>query len=388
MNLLPSENLLSPDVLRLLASDLAGRYSLPMRQVVHDSPVDNAYRGTKYADKIEESGEELAKKLFTASFASLKPLSGHIAAELALLSCCSKGDTILVIHARHGGYDGYMPDYIPKMLDLHLKVEFLPFEESRWDLDYERTVDEILEKRPRLVILGASFILFPYNLRWLRGACDDVGAILAYDGSHVLGLIAGGEFQDPLKEGADVLFGSTHKSFFGPQGGIFLTNREVVASRYQEWLFWKTLDNTHLNRIAALTQALLEMQRYGRRYARQIVRNAQSLGRALDDLGFPLKFEELGFTRSHQLLIDEHRLHSSFGLGYNDLAIRLESNNIVIDAVGRLGAAEITRAGGKESDMETIARLLLEAARGRKVKERVTRLRKSLKLSYWRKHPS
>ncbi len=137
-------------------------------------------------------------------------------------------------------------------------------------------------------MLGQSFFLFPYPLREIAEAAHAVDALVFYDASHVLGLIAGGEFQDPLREGADVLFGSTHKSFPGPQGGLLVTDREDLFAQIDPALVWRVFDNAHWNRIAALAQTLLELERCGRGVRRTaVVANAQALGRALTDRGAP-----------------------------------------------------------------------------------------------------
>ncbi len=123
--------------------------------------------------------------------------------------------------------------------------------------------------------------------------------VLVFDGSHVLGLIAGNHFQDPLREGAQVLLGSTHKSFFGPQGGIILADKEhdeVMKAK----IYPRFVDNAHWNRIATLTLTLAETREFGREYAEQVIRNAKALGKSLHDYDFPVKCSHLGFTQSHQ----------------------------------------------------------------------------------------
>ncbi|OGS47442.1 MAG: hypothetical protein A3K66_06080 [Euryarchaeota archaeon RBG_16_67_27] len=378
INIQPSENVMSEQARNLLASDLAHRYTLPGIDV--SGVVGNAYRGTRYTDRVEALGERLAREVFTAAHASLKPLSGHLAGFLLLTSCTRRGDRILVVGAKHGGYDGYMPGYLPEHLGL--QVDFLPFDEAAWNVDAKAAADRILETRPRLVLVGASFILFPYNLRWLRGACDDVGALLGYDASHVLGLIAGGEFQKPMIEGVDVLSASTHKSFPGPQGGIFLANRTDVFERAMSNLTWHLQDNAHWNRIAATAQVLQEMRAFGSAYARQVIANGKVLGGQLDRWGFPVKFASLGYTGSHQLHVDLGKVREAFGLTPHAYADVLERNNLIVDAVGRIGTNEITRMGAQEEDMQALAGLIVRALRGEDVRKEVADLRAGLRLSY------
>jgi glycine hydroxymethyltransferase len=187
-----------------------------------------------------------------------------------------------------------------------------------------------------------------------------------------MGLIAGGEFQDPLREGAHALFGSTHKSFFGPQGGIILADKEhgeVMKNR----IYPGFVDNAHWNRIAALSLALAEMKQYGKAYARQIVQNSQTLAKALDDYGFPVICKHLGFTRSHQVILD----YGDEKKGRRN-AEKLQSANIIADCVIRIGTCEITRRGMKQKEMQKIAELLkrtlVDNEEPTKIKKDVARL--------------
>jgi len=380
INLIPSENVTSEQVRSILASDLGDRYTLPWGKDWHGYVIENSYRGTRYLDEVEALGERLARDVFRAKHATLKPLSGHLAGMMLLSAVCSRGDRILVLDSRVGGYDGYMPEYMPRMLGL--EVEFLPFDESEWTVDARAAADRIAATKPRLVLIGGSFIVFPHNLRALRKACDEAGAVLAYDGSHVLGLIAGGQFQDPLREGADVLLGSTHKSFFGPQGGLVVTDRDDLFAQMVENFTWRVADNAHWHRIAATAQALLETKAFGKDYARQVVRNAQALGRELEKRDLPVKFAHRGYTKSHQVHLLEAGLMKRWGIDPNEFSVRLERGDIIVDSVARIGANEVTRMGAKESHMEGIADLIARAARGDDVREGVSALRKGLFLSY------
>ncbi len=380
LNLQPSENVMSEAARSLLASDFAHRYTLPARYARGLGDARNAYRGTRFTDEMEALAEELAREVFGVPHASLKPLSGHLAGFLMLQACTRRGDRILVVSAEHGGYDGYMPGFLPDYLDL--KVDFLPFDAKTWNVDPKKAGDAVLDTRPKLVLVGASFILFPYNLRWLRGACDDVNAVLAYDASHVLGLIAGGEFQRPFLEGVDILTASTHKSFPGPQGGMLLSNRADLFERAMDTILWRTQDNAHWNRIAATAQVLLETKALGTAYARQVVANSQALGTQLDKWGLPVKFKALGFSRSHQLLVDANALKEDWHLAPWEFADRLEKNNVIVDAVGRIGTNEITRMGATEDHMQTLAGLIARAARGEDIRKDVAELRSQLHLSF------
>jgi len=373
INLMPSENQTSPQARALLSADFVNRYTLPINAEYAGDYMENSYRGTKITTDVELKAEEVAKEVFKSKYACVQPLSGHIAAMIAIVSTTKRGDSMCAISEQFGGYDGYGPKYIPDILGL--KSSTLPFDEDAWNLDSEAAAEQILKEKPRLVILGASLILFPYDIGPVRDACDKAGSTLIYDGSHVMGLIAGGEFQKPLKQGADILYGSTHKSFPGPQGGIMLTDSKEMHDSIRKNLTWRVVDNVHWNRVASLGQVLLEMRRFGPAYAMQIVKNSKRLGKELKERGIPVMFEELGFSESHQLLMDRKELRAIYGLSINDFAVRLEKSNLIIDAVGRLGTCELTRMGMKEKHLADLADLFVEAAKGKIVKKQVKALR-------------
>ena len=380
INLLPSENMTSPQARALLSSDFVNRYTLPVNAEYAGEFMENSYRGAKITTNMELKAEEVTKEVFKAKYACVQPLSGHIAAMITIVSTTSRGDTMCAISPENGGYDGYAAAYIPDILGL--KSCPLPFDKGTYNLDAEAAASQIRKEKPRLVILGTSLILFPYDMAPVRDACDDAGSTLVYDGSHVLGLIAGGEFQQPLKEGAEILYGSTHKSFFGPQGGLIVTNSRDRDASIRRNLTWRLVDNIHWNRVSSLGQAMLEMKKFGPAYAKQVVRNSQRFGKELKDRGFPIKFENLGFSMSHQLLMDAKEVKAIYGLGINDFSIRMERSNLIIDSIGRLGTAEITRLGFKEKDLPALAELFIEAAKGRDVKKQVKRLRDRFDMAY------
>jgi glycine hydroxymethyltransferase len=378
INLIPSENVASPEVRNILASDLASRYSLPINQEVHGIMVENAYRGTTVSQELVDESTKLARGVFRAKHAFLDPLSGHIASMLMLASACKKGELILCMDSADGGYDGYCQPYIPDILGL--KAKYLPYDSKNGTIDGDKAAAMVRRMKPSLVVLGASFLPFPHPVEEIAEACRGVGARLGYDAAHVLGILP--SFQDPLNEGADIVVGNTHKTFWGPQGGIVLTNDSELAEAVTKNLTWRILDNTHLNRIAATGQALLEWKKHGRRYAAQVVNNSKALGRELDALGYPLRYGHLGFTASHQLIIDQKRYTKFSGTDVNTAAKRLEKCDVVTDAVGRIGVQEVTRMSLAEKDMGELAGLIADGCRGEDVKKRAARLRERMKLGY------
>ncbi len=362
INLIPSENVMSHAVRSLLSSELGHRYTSR----------DKFYMGTRLIDEIEQLGEELAKEVFKADAADLRPLSGHIADMIYLGSFANPSDTILCVSPTDGGYPGIWEEGVSKYLKL--RTIGFPFSKETMNIKVDEAADLILKEKPSIVIFGASLILFPQPVKELARVAHEVDAHVGYDGSHVLGLIAGGEFQNPFQEGTSVLLGSTHKTLFGPQGGMILADKEH-GETIEKRIFPAFVDNAHWNRIAALSLALAELKEYGREYARQIIRNAQILAGALAEYGFPVACPGLGYTKSHQVFLD-------YG-GYKEgrvIAKRMEGANIIADCGVRLGVCETTRRGMKAGEMEKIAefikRLIVDKEDSSRVKEDVLRLAK------------
>ncbi|MEM3458143.1 MAG: hypothetical protein QXN36_06950 [Candidatus Bathyarchaeia archaeon] len=353
LNLIPSENVMSPAVRELLSSELGHRYTAR----------DRFYMGTRYIDEIEQYGEEIAKKVFRADTADLRPLSGHIADLIFLANFTKRGDTLMCISPENGGYPGMWNDALAGLLNL--KTVPFPFSKADMNIQVESAKETIKRVKPRVVIFGASLITFPHPVKDLAKVAQENDACIGFDGSHVLGLIAGGQFQDPLREGAYALFGSTHKSFFGPQGGIILADKEhgeiLKAKVYPGFV-----DNAHWNRIAALTLALMEMEKFGKAYATQVVHNSQVLAKALLDYGFPVICSHLGFTKSHQTILD----YGSYEQG-RAIAERLQLANIITDCVIRIGTCEVTRRGMKEQEMLRIAELIKRTIMDKEQPERI-----------------
>ena len=337
INLIPSENVMSPAVRALLSTELGHRYTAP----------DRFYMGTRFIDEIEQYGAKLAKDVFNSETADLRPLSGHVA-NLIILACFTQpNDKVVCVSPVNGGYPGISKHGISHFF--RLKMLYFPFSKADMNIKADEAEDFILREKPRVIVFGASRFLFPHPVRQLARAAHEVEALVGFDGSHVLGLIAGREFQDPLREGAAVLFGSTHKSFFGPQGGIILADKEH-GEFIQKRIHPSFVDNAHWNRIAALSLALAEMKKFGRAYARQVTQNAQVLAKVLAEKGFPVACSHLGYTRSHQVFMD-------FG-GYKKrrtVAKKLEKANIIADCGVRLGVCEATRRGMRKEEMNRIA---------------------------------
>ena len=236
INMIPSENVMSRTARMALSSDLGHRYHHGF-----------FYGGQKYIQEIISKTRDLLSKLFRAEYVFIEPLSGNIALLTVILAFTRENDGIATLSFENGGY----PFNYQR---LHRRAIYLPFNEEEGTIDIEASKDIIYRERPKLIILGASFILFPHPVKEIAEIAEDVGALTIYDGSHVLGLIAGNSFQDPLREGADILLGSTHKTFPGPQGGIIITNNDEIYETLKNFLGFPPVmvDNPHINRIAAL----------------------------------------------------------------------------------------------------------------------------------------
>jgi len=360
LNLIPSENVMSPAVRGLLSSDLAHRYTSRGR----------FYMGTRFIDNIEQYGEEIAKDVFGAETADLRPLSGHIADLIFIASFAKPNDVLMCISPEDGGYPGMWKDGLAGLFNL--KAVPFPFSKHDMNIKVEEAKEAITRVKPKIVIFGASLITFPHPVRELTEVAHENGACIGFDGSHVMGFIAGQHFQDPLREGSSTLFGSTHKTLFGPQGGIILADKEhgetIKAKIYPTFV-----DNAHWNRIAALTLALAETKNFGKAYAEQVMRNAKTLAAALYECGFPVTCQHLDFTQSHQVLLD----YGGFEQG-RVIAEKLQHANIIVDCGVRIGTCEVTRRGMKEGEMlkiaELIKRTVIDKEQPENVKKEVAKL--------------
>ncbi len=348
INLIPSENFIFPEVREILSSDLAGRYE------------SEWYGGSRYAREICQRVEEKARNLFGAKYAIITPLSGNICDLAAIFSFTKAGDTIAGIPKENGGYPfGYEK----------FERKFYPLPMNGYVVDGGKI--EEMEKKIPLTLIASSITLFPHPVEKIK---EVMGKYVVYDASHILGLIAGGSFQQPLKEGADVMIGSTHKSFPGPQGGIVLTNSRDIAEMMGKYLLFDyeegigLVDNPHVNRIASLGAAMEEMMRNGKEYASRVVKNARYLAKMLHENGLRIKFEESGFTKTHQILLDMEREEAE--KFYRDL----EKNGIFIDCIGRIGVAEVSHIGMGKEEMEKIAHLMVDVYRGKDVRDKVKKL--------------
>ncbi|KPV46065.1 serine hydroxymethyltransferase, partial [Kouleothrix aurantiaca] len=169
-----------------------------------------------------------------------------------------------------------------------LNIHDVPYDAARMTSDLAALREEALRLRPKLIIIAGSMCLFPYPVAEVRAIADAVGAYLMYDAAHMSGLIAGGEFQQPLAEGAHLMTSSTYKSFGGPPSGIILTDDAELAQRLDAIAYPGLTANFDLAKTAALVVAMLDLREFGRAYAQMCIANARALAAVLADAGCPV----------------------------------------------------------------------------------------------------
>lgn len=386
VNLIASENVTSPAVREALICDFQHRYA-------EGWPGERVYAGCVYIDQVELLAIDLAKQIFRAEHANVQPVSG-LAANLAMYTALTEpGDTMMCLAIPCGGHISMGKKKFGGTAGaVHgLEVEYFPFDEKKMNIDVDAAIKKVREVKPKLLLFGGSVFLFPHPVGEFIEVAEEIGAHIAYDAAHVIGLIGGGQFQDPLREGAEVVTCSTHKTLPGPQHGMILCKKELAES-IDKAVFPGLVSNHHLHAVAALAIALAEMLEFGEEYAAQIIKNARALGQALYERGFAVLCPDLGFTASHTLVVDI----TKYGDG-GTLEQRLEKANIVLNrnllpwdiregrhyknpGGIRLGTSEVTRLGMKEGEMgeiaEFIKRVVIDGERPEVVAQDVAEFRK------------
>jgi len=388
--LVASENVASRTVREVLSSDLGHRYA-------EGWPGERVYAGCKFIDQIELEAISLAKTLFKAEFADVRPVSGACA-NLAVYSTLSDpGDTMMALSIPNGGHISTGKKEFSGTAGLvhGLDIEYFAFDKENMNIDVDQTKKKMKAiqsagKKLKIVMFGGSLFLFPHPVKELAETILEVGATPCYDAAHVAGLIAGGKFQDPLGEGVHVMSFSTHKTLFGPQGGTVVSKAQY-SEALKKSVFPGTSSNHHLHNVAAKAITFAEFLRFGNSYAKAVTSNARALAEALAEEGVSVLGESHGYTSSHQVAVDITR----YGDG-GQVEKKLEAMNIIVNRqllpgdlqAGRhytnpggirLGVSELTRLGMGRSEMKEVARVLqmaLSTDRVEDVKKRVRGLRR------------
>ena len=378
--LIASENLVSKAAMDMFSTDLHNRYAEGL-------PGSRYYEGNEDYDPIETHTEDLAKRLFSAQFADVRPISGTAANISALFSLASPGDNFMAPELAAGAHISTQRFGAAGLRGLNTIT--YPSIPETMSIDTDLAVKAILTEKPRICYIGQSVYLFPNDLKPIVEAANEVGANTMYDGAHVLGLIAGKQFQDPLKDGMDIITASTHKTFPGPQHGVILGNHDVqlpngksLHKTIRSRVFPGVHSNHHLHKVAAFGVSLAEALEYQEEYAQHIIANAKALAEGLWNRGMKVYAAEQGFTESHTVLVDVTERG-----GGADVSKRAESQGLVMNknmlpgdtsAVNpsgiRLGTPEMTRLGMNTETMDEVAELIHLASLGGKeseVRERV-----------------
>lgn len=373
LHLTANENILSETARLFLSSKIADRYYMGGGK---DGVVDNkpfTALGLQGVEDLVNDAERALKKMLGAQVVNINCLSGVHAMMCAILSTTEPGDLIMTVHHDHGGH------FATKgIIDrVGRKHAFVPYEMESLSFDVEKMATVYKETGAKALYLDVSYYIGPHNLKEIRAALGK-DAIIIYDASHTVGLMMGGQFQDPFADGADVICANTHKTLPGPHKGLIAFKDKKFAEKANAIINGCLYSTTQTGQLIALAITILEMEEFGREYAYQIVANSQALAESLSKLGYNVRRDKFGnFSTNHQV----HLLTEKIG-SYFQLYKKLYANRITVnfdDMLGkgvfiRLGTQEITRRGMREKEMDVIANLIDLSFKGKNVVKVVDKL--------------
>lgn len=410
LNLIPSEMTPSPAVRLLSVMDPAFRYAEHKEvRAFYDAQIFY-YQGTDFIEAVERMIEDELRAYLGCTQVETRAVSGQMANTVvysSLMDYANLADRsaeprrlrqVLNHPILRGGHLSAQPmgalrDFVARdpRTERPAVVPFPAMADNPYRTDVAACREIIARHRPELIIFGKSMVLHPEPVGEIRAMVKELGldAVLMYDMAHVLGLV-GPHFQEPFKEGADVVTASTHKTFFGTQRGLIAMNSRPEDARWPLWeavrrrTFPGSVSNHHLGTLLGLLMAAYEMSHFRDEYQKQVLANARALARALKHGGMAVAGDPaLGYTQTHQVIVE---------VGYAkgpEAARRLEESNVIVNfqacpheegftAAGalRLGVAEMTRFGMREADFEPVAELMADVVlRGRSVKDEVRAFR-------------
>lgn len=410
VNLIPSENTPSRAVRLLSGSDPACRYAEHKKILAFYEKEVFYYQGTKFIDQVERMLAEEMRAYFGCTEVETRTLSGqmsNMAVFSALMDWKNRFDRkneakrlgyVMNNHIIKGGHLSAQPmgalhDYIAidPVTEKPAVVNFPVCRDNPYKMDVEETKKLLDRYRPELIIFGKSMVLHKEPVAQIRQFVDEqkIPTTIMYDMAHVLGLI-GDHFQNPFQEGAEIVTGSTHKTFFGPQRGVIGVNYKEEDLKYGLWktiesrTFPGSVSNHHLGTQLGMLMAAYEMNQFRDAYQSAIIRNAKSFARSLKSYGLDVVGDPaIDYTETHQVIV-------SVGYGEGaEIAERLEQNNVIVNyqatpdeegftASGalRMGVSEMTRFGFEEKDFDQLASLMADCIlRGREIKADVEQLR-------------
>ncbi|QWQ31282.1 serine hydroxymethyltransferase [Candidatus Minimicrobia vallesae] len=392
LELIPSENYVSSDVLQALGSVFTNKYS-------EGYPGRRYYGGQENTDQVEQLAIDRAKKLFKADHANVQPHSGAQANEAVYYAWCEPGDTILAMDLAHGGHLTHGAPVTRSAREYNF-IRYGIKNIDTGEIDYEEIRQLALKHKPKIILAG--FSAYPRELDYEKFAeiGNEVGAMLMADMSHIAGLIVSGVAKNPFDYGFHVITTTTHKTLRGPRGGLILSRGivgnplkkpektlENLPTLIDRAVFPGTQGGPHMHTIAAKAVAFGEaLQPEFKDYAEQIVKNAKRLAEELQKRGFKLV---TGGTSNHLILAD---IHSSFGIDGKEAEIAMDKIGLTLNANAipddplprfrpsgiRLGTPAVTTRGAKEDDMEKIAEWMRRSIDNRDNDERLAELRKEV----------
>ena len=392
LELIPSENYVSSDVLQALGSVFTNKYS-------EGYPGRRYYGGQENTDQVEQLAIDRAKKLFKADHANVQPHSGAQANEAVYYAWCEPGDTILAMDLAHGGHLTHGAPVTRSAREYNF-IRYGIKNIDTGEIDYEEIRQLALKHKPKIILAG--FSAYPRELDYKKFAeiGNEVGAMLMADMSHIAGLIVSGVAKNPFDYGFHVITTTTHKTLRGPRGGLILSRGivgnplkkpektlENLPTLIDRAVFPGTQGGPHMHTIAAKAVAFGEaLQPEFKDYAEQIVKNAKRLAEELQKRGFKLV---TGGTSNHLILAD---IHSSFGIDGKEAEIAMDKIGLTLNANAipddplprfrpsgiRLGTPAVTTRGAKEDDMEKIAEWMRQSIDNRGNDDELTELRKEV----------
>ena len=392
LELIPSENYVSSDVLQALGSVFTNKYS-------EGYPGRRYYGGQENTDQVEQLAIDRAKKLFKADHANVQPHSGAQANEAVYYAWCEPGDTILAMDLAHGGHLTHGAPVTRSAREYNF-IRYGIKNIDTGEIDYEEIRQLALKHKPKIILAG--FSAYPRELDYEKFAeiGNEVGAMLMADMSHIAGLIVSGVAKNPFDYGFHVITTTTHKTLRGPRGGLILSRGivgnplkkpektlENLPTLINRAVFPGTQGGPHMHTIAAKAVAFGEaLQPEFKDYAEQIVKNAKKLAEELQNRGFKLI---TGGTSNHLILAD---IHGSFGIDGKEAEIAMDKIGLTLNANAipddplprfrpsgiRLGTPAVTTRGAKEDDMEKIAKWMRLSIDNRDNDEMLAELRKEV----------
>jgi aminomethyltransferase len=411
INLIPSEQTPSPLVKILSIMDPSGRYAEHREMKAFGGREVFYYQGTKFIEEVEGFLIDELRRFLGCSEVETRVISGQMANAAVfsgVVDYLNRVDRkseprrirkVMNHHLGRGGhlsaqYMGALRDFVARdpITERPGVVEFPVLEENPYQIDLKKTKELLDQHKPELIIFGKSMTIHREPVKEVAEMVAGMTPrpLIHYDMAHVLGLI-GPHFQEPFKEGVDLVTGSTHKTFFGSQRGVIASNMSEGTEYEELWeaitrrVFPGSLSNHHLGTLLGLLMAAYEMNAFKSDYPKAVISNAKDFARALMDCGVAVEGDSrVGYTETHQVI-----LRVGYGRG-PEMAERLEANNIIVNYQGapddegftaasclRMGVQEMTRFGMKENDFGELAELMSQVIlHNRNVAREVSALRK------------